>query len=200
MMLYAAIVAATVIACEIALRLPLVTSVATMSATAGRALRVMRAPRVSDHWKERILPAYAGRLLKASLLLLASVLGIVLPVVLVVTLATGSLAETGVVSLRPVPLGLMIAGWAGYLALRRRAGTCRPAAGAAGLPADTAGTAGSTAYSAIDKALHRVVLGSPVLGEMLFDLDGSFARNPVPARDPVFELPPENRTVTEATI
>ena len=182
MMLYAAIVVATVIACELALRLPLVTSVATMNATAGRALRVVRAPRVSDHWKERILPAYAGRLMKASLLLLASVLAIVLPVVLVVTLATGSLGETGAVLLRPVPLGLMIAVGAGYLALRRRSAPGRAAAGTA----DPAEAGGSADYSATDKALHRIVLGSPALGEMLFDLDGSFARNPAPARDPVF--------------
>jgi len=41
-------------------------------------------------------------------------------------------------------------------------------------------------YSTLDKLLHRVVLGAPVLGEMLGDMDGSMARGRRPAEAPVY--------------
>lgn len=41
-------------------------------------------------------------------------------------------------------------------------------------------------YSALDRMLHRIVLGSAAMGEMLGDLDAGFARGAAPARTPVF--------------
>lgn len=42
-------------------------------------------------------------------------------------------------------------------------------------------------YSALDRAFHRIVLGSPLIGEMLGDLDGALARDDMAApRHPVY--------------
>ena len=44
---------------ELALRLPFADVVAGVSKSGGRAVRVVRAKAVSDHWKEKALAAYA---------------------------------------------------------------------------------------------------------------------------------------------
>lgn len=44
---------------ELALRLPFAAAVAGMSRSGGKAIRVIRAKAVSDHWKEKALAAYA---------------------------------------------------------------------------------------------------------------------------------------------
>lgn len=177
MTVYFAICVATLVACEIAWRLPLGESLQTLSGTAKRALTVMAAKSISDHWKERILPVYAGRIMKASLLLFACLLAIVLPMVAIVSLATRSLLETGTVLLRPIPLILMVAVGLAYVWLRRKASGGAEAAGRRVRSAD---------YSALDKTLHRVVLGNPILGEMLSDLDGGFSRGRSESAAPVF--------------
>jgi hypothetical protein len=41
-------------------------------------------------------------------------------------------------------------------------------------------------YSVLDRALHRVVLGSATMGEMLADLDGSVGGKAAETRDPLF--------------
>lgn len=120
MILLAAIAVATVAACEIALRLPLLAALKRLTGTAARALAVVRSPRISDIWKERILPAYAGRILRASLTLLGCLIAIVAPVVILAGLASGSLAAGSAALMRPGPLAVMLVVGAGYLRLRPR--------------------------------------------------------------------------------
>jgi len=71
-----AAVIATLAAVEVARMLPLTRALAQARAVSSRAVSVVRANRISDHWKERVLPVYAGRLLGASLKLLACIVAI----------------------------------------------------------------------------------------------------------------------------
>ena len=115
---YAAVAVATVAACELALRLPLRRVLAALVATPRRIAHVIGAKSISDTWKERVLPAYAGRLMGASLGLLALLLVIAAPVVLAAALATGS-AQAGGAFLMNLPvLLLMLAGGSLYVFAR----------------------------------------------------------------------------------
>jgi hypothetical protein len=52
---------------EVLLRLPFAATLRQMVANAGRARHVLTSRRISDHWKERAIPAYALRMGLASL-------------------------------------------------------------------------------------------------------------------------------------
>lgn len=121
-LLYALLVPGTILACEVALRLPLGTVLETLRDTPRKAARVVGSKRISDEWKEKVLPRYAGQIMKASLLLLACLVAIALPVIVLATLATGSVAAGSAALLRPLVLLEMIVIGAGYVALRRRLG------------------------------------------------------------------------------
>lgn len=54
---------------EILLRLPLMPAVARLLTTVRQVRTVVASPRISDHWKEKTLIVYAGRLLRNSLLI-----------------------------------------------------------------------------------------------------------------------------------
>lgn len=183
MSLYAALAAATLLACEVALRLPFGRIVAALNSNSWRAVEVVGSAQISDHWKERILPVYAWRILKASLGLFACLAAIVAPLVLVMALVTGSVAAASALLMRPLALLLMTGVGVGYVWLRLRRARGDPAA-AAEAAADPAGTASD--YSALDRTLHKVVLGNPMMAGALPRLDAAFARKPAPAGDPVY--------------
>ena len=44
----------------------------------------------------------------------------------------------------------------------------------------------SSDYSALDKLLHKIVLNGSMIGDMLGDLDGSFAKGAAESHSPVF--------------
>lgn len=52
---------------ELAMRLDFREPLVRLAATAGRAFHVMRAQQISDHWKERVLLAYSGRILASAM-------------------------------------------------------------------------------------------------------------------------------------
>lgn len=54
---------------ELFLRLGVMRRVGALAAVASRSVSVLRSPRISDHWKERVLPRYAGRMAGFSLAL-----------------------------------------------------------------------------------------------------------------------------------
>ena len=146
---------------ELVLRLPIVTVGQRAASIGQRAGRVLRAPRVSDHWKEKALLAYARRLMGNTLLLTALLLVIVLVAVALVALGD-----------RIVPgFAAFVMGWQGILAtlvlatayalLRARLPVRSADAGSAGTP-----------YS----ALHHLALGNGMVAEMTFDIDQALAR------------------------
>lgn len=120
MMLWAAIILGTVLACEVALRLPLGRVLTRLSSTPRKVARIMGSAAISDHWKEKVVPAYAGRIMVASLTLFACLLAIAAPVAGLAALATGSLGAGAAVLMRPLVLVIMIGVGSGYIALRRR--------------------------------------------------------------------------------
>lgn len=56
---------------ELLLRAPLHESLAALAHYAGRSGRVIRSPRISDHWKEKVLPTYSLKVAQNSLKLFA---------------------------------------------------------------------------------------------------------------------------------
>ncbi len=60
-----------VLVVEVALASPLARLIQTLAEKGKKSSRLLRNRRVSDHWKEKILPAYALTMLQASLLILA---------------------------------------------------------------------------------------------------------------------------------
>lgn len=61
---------------EVALRSPLIGHVHALLDRSGRALRLIGNAKISDHWKERILPSYALSMLRASVLILLWLAGL----------------------------------------------------------------------------------------------------------------------------
>lgn len=120
MLLYAVLVPGTLVACEIALRLPLGRVLTTLRTTPRKAARVVGSKRISDDWKEKVLPRYAGQIMGASLLLFVCLIAIALPVIILASVVTGSLGAGSAALLKPLVLVEMIVLGAGYVALRRR--------------------------------------------------------------------------------
>ncbi len=59
----------TVILVELFLRLPLISTARGIGNTARKAARALSARGVSDHWKEKVSQAYAGKMARATLIL-----------------------------------------------------------------------------------------------------------------------------------
>ncbi len=119
-MLYVAIAIGTLVACEVALRLPLGRILATLTGSSRRAAEVVGSKRISDTWKERMLPVYARRIMTSSLGLFGCLLLIALPVVAVAAAVTGSLVAGSATLMQPVPLLMMIALGVAYVWMRTK--------------------------------------------------------------------------------
>lgn len=141
-------------------RLPIVQAASTASDAARRAVRTMSAPKISDHWKEKVLLVYAGRIFGATLRLVAML-------VLVAGLALGAIYLLD--ALAPGFADFMM-GWAGLIFtlvfatlyyLIRKPGQGRAAA---------------SAYGPTERMLHRLALGSPAMAEILFDMSVASAK------------------------
>lgn len=70
---------ATIAAVELVLRLDIADTIRRLLAVVRKVLRIMQSDAISDHWKERAMLAYSGRMFSASLLLLAMLLLVVSP-------------------------------------------------------------------------------------------------------------------------
>lgn len=136
-----------------------------LSTIVRRSLGVVSSRRISDHWKERVLPVYAIRILGDSLRL-AAVLALLLATyagtfVLVLWVVTGSL-DVGIERLLAWPPQLIacilaIAWW--------RLG---------GLAHDSASPYSAT-YNGMERLLHRLALDNSAVRQFAFDLDTALA-------------------------
>jgi hypothetical protein len=150
---------------ELFFRLPFMAQVEAVNAGALKALGVVRSPRISDHWKERVLPRYAGRILRASLALGGLLLVCAAVFTFVWTLAAlwpagglaGALENLGRPSVQWWLLGVGI-GWA---LVRARLGRKR----------DTA----DSDYSGASQMLHRLALSNEGMRSLCDDLDRRLA-------------------------
>ena len=79
MLVHVYLACACVLSLELFLNLNFLTYVSSVGRNTKKVFRVIIAPRSSDHWKEKIVPAYAFILLKSSL----SVLGILFLIIFI---------------------------------------------------------------------------------------------------------------------
>lgn len=113
-------IVATVAAVEIFYRIPFLERVGNLSGIVTKTVHTVRSPKISDHWKERVLLAYSGKLMTTSLTLFLMILVILIPVAIVG--AIGALASWPVAerftSLAGIGLSVLVA--FGYLFARRQ--------------------------------------------------------------------------------
>ncbi|WP_284165766.1 sulfotransferase [Frigidibacter sp. SD6-1] len=171
MLFWGLVTLAAVLASEALLRLPVIGRIAEVSATAQKAGRVLKSGRISDHWKERILPAYALRIGVGSVTFFLLLCLALLPVALLGLLYPPGLSAWMAALLRPMAILVLCVVSLGYLWLRTRGAAAHRAAGA------------SSDYSALDRTLHRLALGSPMVGEMAMDIEKGLFLKSAPQDD-----------------
>ncbi|MFO7877624.1 MAG: hypothetical protein R6U55_13675 [Desulfovermiculus sp.] len=74
-------------AVELLLKAGLFSTIHQMRAVYGKTIRTITNKRISDHWKEKVLPAYAWMILKGSAQLLLSLVLVFVPFVIAIFLA-----------------------------------------------------------------------------------------------------------------
>lgn len=152
---------------ELVRRLPLGEIMATILDTVGRSIRVVGAPRISDHWKEKAMGAYA-RATFAGTARLGLVLALVVGVAVAIVVGLDELSP----GFQDFMLGWVGIGWtllfatAWFMVQKRlRRGSEAPA------PADSG-------YSAGDRLLHRLALDSPAIANLAFRMDQKLVARP----------------------
>ena len=150
------LVLAAVAACELFLRLPLLATIRVATGTAAKAQKLLRSKRTSDHWKERMLPVYAGKIAGNSLKFFLYLCIILAVVVLFGLVAPGGITAWVGFLARPLVILLLCLLSIPYMLLRSRM-----------VKAGDGKRAGD--YSALDRLLHRLALGP--LAEMLHDIE-----------------------------
>jgi hypothetical protein len=156
---------------EVALRLPLGDVIQAILSAVARSLKTVGAARVSDHWKEKAMAAYARQTFEATARL-ALLLGALLGVATALVWAFDRF--------RPGFLAFLL-GWAGigftlifatawYFARQRLFGAKEA------VPAGTASN-----YSAGDRLLHALALDNAALAKTAFRLDQGRVSRPVEA-------------------
>jgi hypothetical protein len=114
------LVAGTVLAVELFLRLPIVATARRLLGTARKAQRTIRSPRVSDHWKEKVLLAYAGRLFVSSLVVCGLIVLAVLPFVLLAMAGAWLGIDVAGRMMQATGIAVSVVVASGYIMLRRR--------------------------------------------------------------------------------
>ena len=147
------------IAVELFLRLPIVSLTKTLLSISGRAVAIISSPRISDHWKQKAILAYSGRLALTT----AKLGGLFLVIVLVVYgLSIGFTlvirTDAGPAALLMTPSGLIGTTIlsVGYFFLRERFVKKK---------------VNKNDYSPIERFLHHLALGMPGVAEASFDLN-----------------------------
>ncbi|MBS0563668.1 MAG: sulfotransferase [Proteobacteria bacterium] len=162
MLFWILVVGAALAASEAFLRLPIMSQIAAVGGHAQKAMRVLRSARISDHWKERVLPAYALRIGTGSVVFFLLLCTALLPVLLAGLLYSGGLVAWAEALMRPLVILVLCVVSLAYIWLRQKA------------PAK----ASVSDYSALDQTLHRLALGSAPVAEMTHDIErGMFLKS-----------------------
>jgi hypothetical protein len=140
---------------EVFLRLNALNHITLLQDILGKVTKVIRSPRISDHWKEKVLPRHSLLLLKQSLLIFA---------ILVASIAIfpllGFISELRggqFIDLTTSVLGMVVStGFAiSYATFRSRS------------------PKSDEPYGLGSRFLHQISLGTPFIGEALFELEKS---------------------------
>ena len=164
---------AAVAASELILHLPLMQQVHGLNRASRSSARVIASKRISDHWKERVLPAYSGRMARHSITFFVLLCVALAPVALLGFLAPGGFEAWLELLMTPLAIILLCGVSIAYIFLRLKMG--QPAQG-------------SSDYSLSDRVLHRLALASPMRAEMFHDIEkGMFLKSaPADAGNHVF--------------
>lgn len=165
MLFWVLVVVAAILASEAFVRLPVLQKIGTVAATSQKAMKLVRSARVSDHWKERILPVYALKIGMGSVSFFLLLCAALLPVLLAGLLYPPGLSAWSHALLSPLVIVILCAVSLGYIWLRQKARTDKAVSD----------------YSALDQMLHRLALGSPAVAEMSHDVErGMFLKSSPP--------------------
>lgn len=139
---------------EIFLRLGILRRLLRLNNLLGKITKTIRSPKISDHWKEKVLVSYALSLFLQSLLIFATLLASCS--VFIVFILLSKYFETEFTKLSTSPLGLSVCTLTAltYAKLKSKQTSKK-----------------QDDYSAGSKLLHNLVLGVPFVGEALFDLE-----------------------------
>lgn len=145
---------------ELLIRSGFLKTASQLFATSNQAGRVVTSSRISDHWKEKALLAYSGRLMLYTLKL-ALVLAVAAGVVWLAGWAAQYYLDIDLLDFLATWQGILLCTAVGvvyaFLFYRGR-GKATP-------------DAGESDYSTSAKLLHRVALASPAIREMSFDIE-----------------------------
>jgi hypothetical protein len=117
----ALLVVSAILASEIFIRLPLMHQFNVIVGTARRSAATVRSRRISDHWKEAVLPAYSARMAGRSLYSFLLLCLVAFPVALVGLAAPGGMAHWFELLTRPFAIAIMCACSILYVLVRTRA-------------------------------------------------------------------------------
>jgi hypothetical protein len=116
----ALLVAGAVVASEILVRLPLMRQVSVVAETAQRSSATVRSKRISDHWKQAVLPAYSLRIAARSLYFFLLLCLVLLPLALIGLLAPGGMTNWLDLLMRPFAIGVLCICSILYILVRTR--------------------------------------------------------------------------------
>jgi hypothetical protein len=100
------LVVGTICVVECFIRLPLVSRLKSLQNLVTRIVGVLKSSSISDHWKEKVLPVYAGKLFLLSIQLFSLVVAALLPMFVL----------AWAVQFTSVPLMQLLTTWSGMLA------------------------------------------------------------------------------------
>lgn len=150
------VIVSAVLTCELLRIIPIVGNARLIAARAKKAGQVVSSKSISDHWKEKALPAYAKRIGFSSVTLFVQMLMAFSPFLIFGLFHAGGLPGLSATLIEPAYiLGLTVFSIA-YLWLRAKISR----------PSDK-----SSDYSAGDRLLHRLALGVPILPEVIHDVE-----------------------------
>jgi hypothetical protein len=98
---------AAILASEAMVRLPLLSQARSVIDVSGRSMRVLKSPRISDHWKEKVLPAYSARMFRGSVGFFLSLCVALVPVVLIGLVSPGGLEVWMHTLLSPLAIAIL---------------------------------------------------------------------------------------------
>lgn len=119
-MLWLFVLIAAVAASEAFLRLPLLPVIRRVTETARKSGRVLASKRISDHWKERVLPRYSWVIGKGSIQFFALLMLALAPVAVLGFVFPGGFAAWGAALMRPQVILVLCLVSIGYIWLRLR--------------------------------------------------------------------------------
>lgn len=157
-LIWVALIIGTLIACELFMRLPVIECAQTVKDTGLKSVRVMASSAISDHWKERVLQRYSLQIATASFKAIGLLVLVFSPFIVLVVIG-------------PM-LGLDIVG-----ALYSVEGIAVTSAVAVAFVfvRSKLSSGDQPDYPLTSRILHRVALGAPWRGEMMFDLESASA-------------------------